>query len=441
MIIRLAALLLASTLAAQTIEAPASPSPVQQVLLDALGPRAAEVGKTPTFNALVAAMTPEIRADAKTKLDGLDRALLTTLVLTDLSKVYSLLGSHSSAAQAALALQEREPKATQGFVIASNAKLDEGDYAGSVKLAAEALKIDSKDPAALAVWHSAKGRVAPTSLSSNSQPASQNPAGSVQTATVDDRPLKVGVTKPTMGVVPEFKKDSPVHSVPNGHPWLPYAVGFGLTVFGIGLSIKHSLEDAKGTVMQTVDMAGDGAANLFDRGVDWAQDHPKTMIALGVGAVVVSGGLVLSGGAIGGGGMMLATAGGPTTIVAATAGSVSASQVAAAGGAVAVPLLMAGDAPVNSKKLDTGSNEPSTESSKPEVTFKGEHGGRHLEGTNIGSSKVEKAIRNALESLLKEKPSTGGHWGRVKVDGQVIEYRAYRVSPKQMNVGTYYPVN
>ncbi len=70
MIIRLAALLLASTLSAQTIEAPAAPSPVRQALIDALGPRAAEVGKTPTFNALVAAMTPEIRADAKTKLEG-----------------------------------------------------------------------------------------------------------------------------------------------------------------------------------------------------------------------------------------------------------------------------------------------------------------------------------------------------------------------------------
>ena len=34
---------------------------------------------------------------------------------------------------------------------------------------------------------------------------------------------------------------------------------------------------------------------------------------------------------------------------------------------------------------------------------------------------------------------TGGFWGRVTVEGQTIEYRAFTLPDGTINVGTYYP--
>ena len=325
----MATLLLATSLSAQTVVASDAPSPVRQVLIDALGPKAAEVGKTPTFAALVAAMTPEVRADAKTKLDSLGRAPLTTSVLTDLSKVYTLLGSHSSAAQAGLTLQEREPKATKGLILAANAKLAEGNYAESAMLANEALKINPKDRDALAAWNTAKDRVSPTGRSSTlnaAQSTAQNSVVVSQPAVVDNRPLKLGYKSLAQTTVPDFKNDEPVQPAPNGHPWLPYAIGFGLTVFGIGMAVKHSLEDAKGAVLQTVDKTRGGAENLLDKTEDWIYEHPTaTKIVFGVGTAVAIAGLITFTGGLGGGPLVFVTAGGGTL----SGGVVAASGVAA----------------------------------------------------------------------------------------------------------------
>lgn len=363
MIVRVAALLLAATVAsAQVAEAPARASPVRQALVESLGPGTLASDKSTPFESLVSAMTPEMRATAKTKLDAIDRAPLSTAALEDLSKAYSLLGSHGSAAEAGLALQSRDPKNTKGLVLASSAKLDEGDYAGSVALAEQALKLDPNDAAARAVWHTAKGRVAPTSRPSNSQPLAQNSVGSVQTTGVATTPLYADVKKRTSGVVPDFQKDQPIEPASSGHPWLPYAIGFGLTAFGIGLAVKHSLEDAKATVEQTVDKAEDGAANLYAKGKDWVQDHPKTTIAaaaLASAAVVAIA--VASLPAAGGGGLTYAVAGGGTQV----AGEISATHLAAAGTAVAaVPIYM--KASRNLRPKDVSDKEPISTNGKTE---------------------------------------------------------------------------
>jgi len=185
----------------------------------------------------------------------------------------------------------------------------------------------------------------------------------------------------------------------------------------------------------------DIASDYVFRAKIFVEDHPYTSLGLGVGAVIVTG--ALAGPTLFAGGAGLSVSGG--------AGAAALAPAAVAVPAVAVPdalpvvggavLLMASDSkePTQTDKGQSGeTTQP--DQGKPEVTFKSEHAGRHLEGTDIERSRVEQAIRDALEPLLRSKPSTGGHWGRVNVEGKVIEYRAYRVSQGQMNVGTYYLV-
>ena len=67
------------------------------------------------------------------------------------------------------------------------------------------------------------------------------------------------------------------------------------------------------------------------------------------------------------------------------------------------------------------------------------HGARHLAGTGLSQSDVETAIRQDVEQGVKNATEpTGSFWGRVKVGGQTIEYRAYTMPDGTINVGTYY---
>lgn len=71
------------------------------------------------------------------------------------------------------------------------------------------------------------------------------------------------------------------------------------------------------------------------------------------------------------------------------------------------------------------------------VTFG--HGARHLKGTGLNQAEVEAAIQSDIESTVKNatQPTTN-FWGRVTVNGQTIEYRAYTLPDTTVNVGTYY---
>ena len=65
------------------------------------------------------------------------------------------------------------------------------------------------------------------------------------------------------------------------------------------------------------------------------------------------------------------------------------------------------------------------------------HGGRHLEGTNLSSSEVNKAIAN---DVVSKNPGTGQFYkGQVNVNGVNIEYTSYGVEDSVINIGTYYP--
>lgn len=73
---------------------------------------------------------------------------------------------------------------------------------------------------------------------------------------------------------------------------------------------------------------------------------------------------------------------------------------------------------------------------EPGITFG--HGARHLAGTGLDQTDVEGAIEAQVKDQASRASSTGSFWGRVEVDGQTIEYRAYTLPDGTINVGTYY---
>jgi len=66
------------------------------------------------------------------------------------------------------------------------------------------------------------------------------------------------------------------------------------------------------------------------------------------------------------------------------------------------------------------------------------HGARHLIGTALEKEAVEEAIEKEIQFVSKEASQSGSFWGRVTVNGQVIEYRAFTLPDGTINVGTYY---
>lgn len=57
------------------------------------------------------------------------------------------------------------------------------------------------------------------------------------------------------------------------------------------------------------------------------------------------------------------------------------------------------------------------------------HGARHLIGTGLKVSEVEGAIASGIGSMVGPSTLTGSFWGRVLVNGQRLEYRAYTLKP------------
>jgi hypothetical protein len=73
-----------------------------------------------------------------------------------------------------------------------------------------------------------------------------------------------------------------------------------------------------------------------------------------------------------------------------------------------------------------------------DVTFG--HGARHLVGTGLDQSSVESAIEAQVQQSVSGAASSGSFWGRVVVNGQTLEYRAFTLPDGTINVGTYYVV-
>ncbi|MEW5745818.1 MAG: FG-GAP-like repeat-containing protein [Nitrospirota bacterium] len=68
------------------------------------------------------------------------------------------------------------------------------------------------------------------------------------------------------------------------------------------------------------------------------------------------------------------------------------------------------------------------------------HGARHFAGTGLSEAAVQSAIRAQIRAATRGATATGSFWGRVKVGGVTIEYRAYTLPSGRIHVGTHYPV-
>lgn len=67
------------------------------------------------------------------------------------------------------------------------------------------------------------------------------------------------------------------------------------------------------------------------------------------------------------------------------------------------------------------------------------HGARHLAGTGLAVPAVESAIAAQAQAAANSSSGPlGPFWGRVTVDGVVIEYRAWILPDGRINIGTYY---
>jgi hypothetical protein len=63
---------------------------------------------------------------------------------------------------------------------------------------------------------------------------------------------------------------------------------------------------------------------------------------------------------------------------------------------------------------------------------------RHLQGSGVSQSEAESAIEQDIRTSTSGASKTGTFWGRVTVNGQTIEYRAYTLPNGTINIGTYY---
>jgi hypothetical protein len=107
--------------------------------------------------------------------------------------------------------------------------------------------------------------------------------------------------------------------------------------------------------------------------------------------------------------------------------------------------------PESGKRLSTGARVASgvaaiacvapqgDESKAVEVVFKSAHGARHLVGTGLEAAEVESAISTRILEDVAGASETGTFSGRLEVGGNLLEFRAFTVSPGEINVGTYFP--
>jgi RHS repeat-associated protein len=66
------------------------------------------------------------------------------------------------------------------------------------------------------------------------------------------------------------------------------------------------------------------------------------------------------------------------------------------------------------------------------------HGARHIIGSALEKQAVEAAIEKEIQFVSREATQTGSFWGRINMNGTVVEYRAFTLPDGTVNVGTYY---
>lgn len=175
-----------------------------------------------------------------------------------------------------------------------------------------------------------------------------------------------------------------------------------------------------------IEAAVDGAAVSMDLRNSFAERLWGATEAVGIGTLVVAGGAVVE-------------ATGEWLVLTAerAAGSISQGARAAVSGLARLTSGSAELLPETARGAARFGEEAAA--GLRQVTIKAAHGARHLEGTGLTSEAAESAIAKHVQQAVKEASETGAFWGRVTVEGRVIEYRAFTLPDGTINVGTYYP--
>lgn len=72
------------------------------------------------------------------------------------------------------------------------------------------------------------------------------------------------------------------------------------------------------------------------------------------------------------------------------------------------------------------------------ITFRTGHVAEHLARLGLTARQVEPVILNDVRMSIQNASRTGSFWGRVRVGGRTVEYRAFTLGDDSINVGTYY---
>jgi len=55
-------------------------------------------------------------------------------------------------------------------------------------------------------------------------------------------------------------------------------------------------------------------------------------------------------------------------------------------------------------------------------------------------ARLERMIRQQVRFDVRSASATGSFWGRITIDGVIVEYRAHTLADGTINIGTYYRV-
>lgn len=150
---------------------------------------------------IVRALDDDGKRRALVGLDGLDRSLLDTEALGELSEAYRLLGRNHEALEAAQSLSSRDSSSPKGDIQSILALAQSGNFASAQAAAESGLKRFPGDKNLLALLYEVKGRGAPTAAAppaiDGAQPRATDQAGR-QSIRFTERPMRSRVEIPRL---------------------------------------------------------------------------------------------------------------------------------------------------------------------------------------------------------------------------------------------------
>lgn len=216
-------------------------------------------------------------------LDRLDRAVLDSDSLSELSEAYRLLGRNDDALNSARSLSSRNPGQPIGDILAVQALAQAGDFSSAQSAAEEGLKRFPGDRNLIALLHQVKGRVPPRNLTGPSDRFTQNQA----------IPAPPGQVDPAPRASPNFASRQPGNARPSFDVPPPAEVSdrVGGNLGGIAAWTKRKIDESAQAMMTRIDRSM--GLQSDERGAALKGAGYGAMVGTGIG--VVGGGVVASG--------------------------------------------------------------------------------------------------------------------------------------------------